>query len=177
MAEPHSRQSLILATFERHDKLDQILSDMSDEELNGTFPFKGRDRNVRDVLVQLAAWQKMYLDWSKANLAGTAKRFMPKPYSWKNSGKLSRKIWQANQKTTLTEAKKAFESLYSDLMDQFEQANNEEMFLRGFYPWTGSLSLGEFATMVASTHYAWAIKVLTQYLKTTRAEKPLAKTK
>lgn len=62
-------------------------------------------------------------------------------------------------------------------MDQFEQANNEEMFLRGFYPWTGSLSLGEFATMVASTHYAWAIKVLTQYLKTTRAEKPLAKTK
>ncbi|WP_369385603.1 ClbS/DfsB family four-helix bundle protein [Lacticaseibacillus camelliae] len=32
---------------------------------------------------------------------------MPKPYSWKNSGKLSRKIWQANQKTTLTEAKKS----------------------------------------------------------------------
>ncbi|WP_054662816.1 ClbS/DfsB family four-helix bundle protein [Lacticaseibacillus camelliae] len=58
MAEPHSRQSLILATFERHDKLDQILSDMSDEELNGTFPFKGRDRNVRDVLVQLAACKK-----------------------------------------------------------------------------------------------------------------------
>ncbi|MFD1392730.1 ClbS/DfsB family four-helix bundle protein [Lacticaseibacillus jixianensis] len=174
MAEPHSRQSLILATYERHDKLDQLLSSMTETELNGTFPFKGRDRNVRDVLVQLAAWQKMYLDWSKANLAGKAKRLMPKPYTWKDSGKLSRKIWQANQKTTLAEAQRAFESLYNELMAQFEKANNEEMFLRGFYDWTGSMSLGELATMVASAHYAWAIKVLRQYLKTARAKKPLA---
>lgn len=163
MAKPHSRQSLILATHENFEQLEHILTSLSAADRKREFPFKGRDRNVRDVLVQVAAWQKMYLDWSTANLAGEAKRFMPKPYTWQTSGKLSQRIWQQNQATTYAEAHKALTSLHEALMAQFEARTNEELFLKGFYDWTGALSLGEYAAMVGPSHDAWAIKVLKHY--------------
>ncbi|MFD1399063.1 ClbS/DfsB family four-helix bundle protein [Lacticaseibacillus suilingensis] len=54
-------------------------------------------------------------------------------------------------------------SLHEALMAQFEARTNEELFLKGFYDWTGALSLGEYAAMVGPSHDAWAIKVLKHY--------------
>ncbi|WP_262316837.1 ClbS/DfsB family four-helix bundle protein [Lacticaseibacillus parakribbianus] len=163
MAKPQTRQDLILSTYRHHDRLVAQVDALSPSEQAAAFAFKGRDHNLRDVFVQLAAWEDLYLDWSQANLAGDAKRFLPQPYTWQTVGKLGRKIQAEHVDTTLSDARQLFESAYGKIMDQYEQLTNEQLFLRGFYPWTGSMALGEYAAMVSSQHFAWGIKVLDRF--------------
>ncbi|WP_225049336.1 ClbS/DfsB family four-helix bundle protein [Lacticaseibacillus kribbianus] len=163
MAKPQTRQDLILSTYRHHDRLVAQVDALTAAQQATPFAFKGRDRNLRDVFVQLAAWEHLYLDWSTANLAGTAKRLLPKPYTWHTTGQLSRKIQAAHAETSLSDARQDFESAYDTLMDQFDALSNEQLFLRGFYPWTGSLALGEYATLVSASHFAWASKVVARF--------------
>ncbi|WP_179393799.1 ClbS/DfsB family four-helix bundle protein [Lacticaseibacillus absianus] len=173
MAKPQSRQELILSSYQHHDRLMALIASLGPTAQTGRFAFKGRDHNVRDVLVQLAAWQKMYLDWSTANLAGTPARFMPEPYTWATAGHLSRKVWRQNQTTSLADAQRAFDGGYEAAMTQFEGLTNEQLFRQRFYSWTGPMVLGEYAGMVTAQHYAWAIKVLRRYKQQHRADTPL----
>ncbi|WP_390409558.1 ClbS/DfsB family four-helix bundle protein [Lacticaseibacillus jixiensis] len=160
----NSRQELLVATRTRFDHLEAQLRALPADGKTATFQFKGRDRNVRDVLVHLTAWQEMYLHWSQTNLAGEKRvRFLPQPYTWADCGKLSKKIQAANQDVTYEDALKHLRRSHRALIDQFTKLTQEQLFVPGFFNWTGSSPLGEYATLFSARRYAWANKVLHRF--------------
>lgn len=164
MAIPHTRQDLLIATRTRYDDIWTLIDALPADSKTMTFGFKGRDRNLRDVLIHLAAWQELYLQWSQTNLAGERRvRFLPKPYTWATCGRLSKKIQQENQAVSLGAAEKRWQKSHVQMVRQFEALTQEQLFVPGFFPWTGTRALGDYATLFTATRYAWAIKTLRHF--------------
>lgn len=73
MPRPKTKEDLLLAAKENFEKLQTLISKLSDEELNTPFDFSQdakkkeahwrRDKNVRDVLIHLYEWHQLLLNW------------------------------------------------------------------------------------------------------------------
>lgn len=167
MMKPHTRQDLLIAARTRYDELWHQIDALPADDKTKDFPFEGRDRNLRDVLVHLSGWQELYLRWSKTNLAGEKRvRFLPHGYTWATCGKLSRKLRDANQKLSLDNAEDWFRKTHAEMIAQFEELEQEQLFVPGFYSWTGTNTLGDYATLFSVTRYHWAEKVVRHYRHT-----------
>lgn len=163
MAIPHSRESLLIAAREQYDKLGELIDSLSPKEQAATFPFRTRERNIRDVLVHLGAWQQLYLDWSTQNMAGQAVSFLPKPYTWQNYGNLNDQLLAEHQSTSLADAKTALAESNSKIIAQVSGLINEQLFMKQQYAWTGRAALGDYINIVTVGNEAWAIKLIHQY--------------
>ena len=42
---------------------------------------------------------------------------------------------------------------------------NEELFIKAYFPWTGTTSLGSYFVSATSSHYEWAIKKLRAFTR------------
>lgn len=124
-----------------------------------------RDKNLRDVLVHLYEWHCLLLNWTKSNMNGENKPFLPEPYNWKNYGEMNIGFWEKHQKTTFDEAVKMLRKSHSEVMDMIEGFSNEELFEKKHYGWTGTSNLGSYCISATSSHYDWAIKKIKNQLK------------
>ena len=85
-----NKTELIAAANEQWDKLWKFI-DSIPEAPSVMFNFGSnlkeahwqRDKNLRDVFIHLYEWHMLLLNWTKANLSGEAKPFLPNPYHWK----------------------------------------------------------------------------------------------
>ena len=89
MPRPKTKEDLMLAAKENYEKLQTLISKLSDEELNTPFDFSQdakkkeahwrRDKNVRDVLIHLYEWHRYYRSIScQAGQAGLWCRSNPR---------------------------------------------------------------------------------------------------
>lgn len=60
-----------------------------------------RDRNLRDILVQLYEWHQLLIKWINSNMAGIEKPFLPEPYNWETYECMNNGIWTVHQKNNL----------------------------------------------------------------------------
>ena len=168
MARPTTKTDLILAANGQFEKMWKLIDGMSDDQQQATFADEmatagkeahwGRDKNLRDVLVHLYEWHQLILDWVKANQKGENKAFLPEPYNWKTYGEMNVEFWKKHQSTSLSKAKDMLEKSHSDVMNLIENFNNEQLFSKGFYKWTGGTTLGSYFVSSTSSHYDWAMK-------------------
>lgn len=123
-------------------------------------PHWGRDKNLRDVLAHLYAWQKMLFDFVDANQNGTAQAFLPAPHTWRTTPALNTEIWEQYQDTPLGDIQEILASSHSQIIELIGKFTNEELFTKKYFPWTGGTSLGSYFVSAAPSHYDWAIKKL-----------------
>ena len=93
MPRPKTKEDLLLAAKENYEKLQTLISKLSDQELKTPFDFSRdekkkeahwrRDKNVRDVLIHLYEWHQLLLNWVHSNQEGQEQPFLPAPYNWK----------------------------------------------------------------------------------------------
>lgn len=169
MSKPESRKELLVAARTEYDKVWSLINSLPDQGESGNFDFQIPEQNVRDVLVHLATWQQMYLKWSNANLEGHHVRFLPRPYTWQDYAALNKHILAEHQDVSLTDAKTAFEESHAAIIHQVEDLINEQLFIKGFYKWTGSTDLGAYATAITYGNYVWAVKILRKFKREARA--------
>ena len=50
-------------------------------------------------------------------------------------------------------------------MERINSFNNDELFSKGYFPWTGGTTLGSYCVSTTSSHYDWAIKKINKYKK------------
>ena len=91
MPRPKTKEDLMVTAKENYEKLNILISNMSDEELNTSFDFSKdekkkeahwkRDKNLRDILIHLYEWHQLLLNWINSNQNGEEKPFIPKPYN------------------------------------------------------------------------------------------------
>ena len=99
MPRPTTKNDLMIAAKENYEKLNLLISKMTEEELNTPFDFSKdekkkeahwkRDKNLRDVLIHLYEWQQLILNWVHSNQKGEEKPFLPEPYNWKTYGDMN----------------------------------------------------------------------------------------
>ena len=172
MPRPKSKDELMKASAENYAKLMDLIARMSETQLNTTFDFSGdagrkeahwsRDKNVRDVLIHLYEWHCLMLRFPKANEGVTDKKhaisILPPEYSWKTYGAMNVMFWKRHQNTSLESAKALLAQSHKDVLALAERYTDEELFTRGYFPWTGDVELGSYFVSNMSSHYDWAIK-------------------
>lgn len=175
MPRPKTKEELVLASKENYEKLNLLISQLSEEELQTTFDFSkdqkkkeahwNRDKNLRDVLIHLYEWHQLLLTWVHSNQKGHERPFLPEPYNWKTYGEMNVAIWKKHQKTSLEEATKLLNQSHEEVLELMEGFINDELFTKGVYKWTGGTSLGSYFVSAISSHYDWALKKLKAHQK------------
>lgn len=175
MGRPTTKADLLTAATVNYEKLNSLISEMTEAELSITFDFSSdekkkeahwkRDKNLRDVLIHLYEWHQLLLNWVKLNKNGDSKPFIPEPYNWKTYGSMNVDFWKKHQTTSLEEAKSMLQKSHHEVMKLAEVFSNEELFSKGVYKWVGKSTLGSYFISVTSSHYDWAMKKLKAHKK------------
>jgi len=175
MARPQTKENLMIAAKENFEKLNTLISKMSDKELTTPFDFSKdekkkeahwkRDKNLRDILIHLYEWHQLILNWVESNQKGEEKPFLPEPYNWRTYGDMNVEFWKKHQNTSLEDATRNLEKSHKDVLELAEKFTNEELFSRKIYKWVGGSTLGSYFVSTTSSHYDWAIKKLKAHQK------------
>lgn len=174
MGRPTTKADLLTAAKENYEKLGDMISGMTETELNTPFDFSEsakkeahwkRDKNLRDVLIHLYEWHQLLLTWVHANQRGDKWPFLPKPYNWKTYGDMNEAFWKKHQDTTLEEAKRMLQESHAEVTALAETFSNEELFSKGVFSWVGGSTLGSYFVSCTSSHYDWAMKKLKAHRK------------
>jgi Uncharacterized conserved protein len=176
MARPSTKPDLIQAANDQFEKMWERIDSMTDEEQGKEFHFGdapnrteahwGRDKNLRDVLVHLYEWHQLLLNWVGSNLTGKAAPFLPAPYNWKTYGTMNMEFWSKHQSTPYAEARKMLVESHKKVLELIEQFSDEELFVKKYFPWVGTTSLGSYCVSATSSHYDWAMKKIKLHIKT-----------
>ena len=75
------------------------------------------------------------------------------------------KFREQHQKTSLTDAKTMLEKSHQDVIKTVEKHSNDELFVKKYYPRTGTSSLGAYCISATSSHYDRAMKKIKRYQK------------
>ena len=175
MVRPQTKENLMIAAKENFEKLNTLISKMSDKELTTPFDFSKdekkkeahwkRDKNLRDVLIHLYEWHQLILNWVESNQKGEEKPFIPQPYNWRTYGDMNVEFWKKHQNTSLEDATKALQKSHKEVSELAEKFTNEELFSKKVYKWVGGSTLGSYFVSATSSHYDWAIKKLKAHQK------------
>ena len=175
MARPQTKEGLLIVAKENFEKLNTLISKMSDKELTTPFDFSKdekkkeahwkRDKNLRDVLIHLYEWHQLILNWVESNQKGEEKPFIPQPYNWRTYGDMNVEFWKKHQNTSLEDATKALQKSHKEVLKLAENFTNEELFSKKVYKWVGGSTLGSYFVSATSSHYDWAIKKLKAHQK------------
>lgn len=175
MSRPATKTDLLDAAANQYQKLNTIISGLSEKELTTEFDFSDnekkkeahwkRDKNLRDVLIHLYEWHRLLLNWVHANQNGDYRPFLPDPYNWKTYGNMNVAFWEKHQGTSLEEAKEMLERTHKEVLQLADTFSNEELFSKGVYKWAGGNALGSYFVSVTASHYDWAVKKLKAHIK------------
>ena len=124
------------------------------------------DWSVKDILAHLDAWHDMFLLWEREGAAGR-KPEMPAPgFTWKDTPALNQAIWERTRHDGYDEVSERLRSSYGRVRTVVESYDNEDLFTKRRYKWTGSTSVGSYAVSATSSHYDWARQLIRKYEKT-----------
>ena len=122
--------------------------------------------SVKDILAHLDAWHDMFLLWEREGTAGR-KPDMPAPgFTWKDTPALNEAIWERIRHDGYDEVCDRLRSSYEEVRAAVERYDNEDLFAKRRYEWTGSTSVGSYAVSATSSHYDWARQLIRRF-KTT----------
>ena len=175
MGRATTKSDLLENAINSYEKLNVLISELTEKELSTPFDFAGddrkkeahwrRDNNLRDVLIHLYEWHQLLINWIQSNRKGESKPFIPEPYNWKTYGDMNVEFWKKHQNTPLEEAKKMLKKSHEEILNLGDTFSNEELFSKGVYKWVGGSTLGSYFVSATASHYDWAIKKLKAHRK------------
>ena len=166
MPRPTNKEQLISLGSENFHKLFDLVNFFDDDAKRAEFIFdNNRDKNIRDILVHLHHWHLMMLQWYEVGMKGEKPDMPAKGYTWKTTPELNKKIWQMYQDTDFDSAVKLLNDSFLKIQKVIKSHNDEELFEKKRYKWTGTTSMGSYFISATSSHYDWAMKLLRKYKK------------
>ncbi|MFV0530284.1 MAG: ClbS/DfsB family four-helix bundle protein [Flavobacteriales bacterium] len=160
MARPKTKDELIDLSNKNYNQLNKFIESLSLEEQAREFPKGTMNKNIRDVLTHLHHWHLMMINWYKIGMSGRKPEMPAKGYTWKDTQKLNKKIWNDYQNVNLHEAKSLLNNSFEKIQKIIQTHSNEELFEKKRYKWTGTTSLGSYLISATSSHYDWAYKLI-----------------
>ena len=170
MARPTSKKDLLEVSEENFAKLFELIDSFSDEEKVAEYLYdNNRDKNIRNILTHLYHWHKMVLEWYEVGMSGKKPDIPAKGYNWRTTPALNREIGKMYQNTSFEESVNLLKSSHKKVREVIESHNNEELFEKKRYKWTGNNAMGAYFASATSSHYDWAMKHIKRYKKSLKS--------
>jgi hypothetical protein len=163
MPRPTNKNELIKLSEENFNKLLGFIGELPENIKNGIYKndeLNDRDKTVADVICHLHEWHLMMENWYKIGMAGKKPAIPAEGYTFQTLPKLNRKIWEQYKGTELKKAIAMFKKSHKDIMALIEKHNDDELFMKKKYQWTGTTSLGSYFISSTSSHYDWGLKTI-----------------
>jgi hypothetical protein len=157
---PTTKTALIEAAESGFFRILEFVEDLPETQRDAEFGFEDRDRTVRDVVFHLVAWHRMMLRWYAEGMADATPAIPAAGYTWRTLPALNQVIWQDARPVPLADALAAFRASHDEVMALVRAHDDEDLFTKRRYPWTGSTSLGAYLVSSTSSHYDWAMAKL-----------------
>ncbi len=165
MPRPATKKSLIELSNKYFTDLIHLINALPSEKQNVTFPAGTLNRNIRDVLAHLHHWHLLMLGWYKEGMNGNKPEMPAKGHTWKTTPELNKEIQIMYNSTPLSKVKKMLQESFNEIQMIITAHTDSELFEKKKYEWTGTTSLGAYLVSATSSHYEWALKLISKALK------------
>ena len=165
MPKPKNKEELLHASQENFERLFALIDSLSKDQQQQSFGKDSLNQNIRDVLWHLHEWHSMQMKWYQIGMKGKKPDMPAKGYSWKETPLLNKKIWEDCQAISLEESKKELKQSFDEIQAIIHRHNNQELFEKKRYAWTGSTSLGAYLIANTSSHYDWAYRFIKKSIR------------
>ncbi len=169
MGRPQTKSELVCAASEEFDRLWATAATIREED--DARPGVCEVWSLKDVLAHLDAWHEMFLEWEAAGARGE-KPTMPAPgFSWAETPALNEVIYQRHKADEWDDVVKHLRYSHARVLERVEAYNEDDLFTKKLYAWTGSTSVASYAISATSSHYSWATKLIRKAAKTFAASR------
>jgi hypothetical protein len=160
MPRPTSKEELVVFAELSFNELLDFINGLPENIKNTTYKnneLNDRDKTIADVLCHLHEWHLMRANWYKEGMSGKKPELS---YSLKTLPIVNNKIWEKYKGTELKKAITMLKKSHKDIMVLIEKHNDDELFSKKKYEFTGSTSLGLYFYFNTAEHYNWALKTI-----------------
>ena len=158
-----SKKELLTASETNLNKLLDFIDGLPDGIKNKTFgknELNDRDKTISDVVCHLHEWHLMMANWYKIGMSGRKPAIPAEDVTWQTLPVLNRRIWEKYKGTDLKKAITLLKKSHKETIALVEKHNDDELFTRKKYQWTGTTSLGAYFISSLSSHYDWGLKTV-----------------
>ena len=165
MPKPKTKKELLDLSENNYLRLIDLVQNYSPAQREKEFNLDSLNRNIRDVITHLHEWHLFFQNWYQVGMEGGKPDMPSKGYTWRTLPALNRKVWEDYQHTSLEEGLTSLKQSYQEVRDIISAHNEDDLFEKKRYKWTGSTSLGAYLISNTSSHYDWAYKLIKKGLK------------
>ena len=91
---------------------------------------------------------------------------MPAPgLTWSQTPALNEPLWRATRDDSWDEVTARLAASHARVRDVVASYDDEDLFTKKRYRWTGSTSVGSYAVSATTSHYDWARRQVRAYLR------------
>jgi hypothetical protein len=163
MGRPTNRDELLAAAEHEYAQLMDAVDEVP-KDLRST-PGACAEWSVKDLLAHLSAWHLMLLDWEHVGAAGRKPEMPAKGFTWRQTPELNDTIYHRYVDDSWEDVLDNLRRSHADVIEMIEGYDDEDLFTKQRYAWTGSTSVGAYATSATSSHYAWATKHVRRFVR------------
>ena len=177
MANPTTKQELLILMADGYAKLCEQIAKMSEEEAAASFDFSADPKKcgvrwqydccLRDLLIHLYEWQVLMRVFVQNIRDGRPKDYLPDEYR-RNYHEMDKMLVEKHQDTPLEEAKRLLALTQEEMVRLTESFTEEELFTKGYYKNTYTTSMAAYFLSVTTSPYGQAVKLLKTHQKNCR---------
>ena len=163
MPRPTNKKELVILSETNLNKLLDLINELPKDFHTKTFTkdeLNDRDKTLSDVVCHLHEWHLMVQNWYKIGMSGKKPAIPAADVTWQTLPVLNRRIWEKYKGTELKKALTLLKKSHKDVLALVEKHNDNELFTKKKYHWTGTTSLGAYFIGCLSSHYDWAFKTI-----------------
>jgi hypothetical protein len=160
MPRPTNKKELLELSEINFNKLLDFIDGLPNEIKNRTYQndeLNDRDKTIADVICHLHEWHLMRENWYKEGMSGKKPALS---YSLRILPVLNHQIWEKHKGTELRKAITMFKKSHKSIMALIEKHNDNELFTKEKYKFTGTTSLGAYFFYNTVDHYNWALRTM-----------------
>lgn len=161
MGRPKMQGEVLARVDSDYQKLVAEVGDIQPAERDG--PGACETWSVKDILAHLDAWHDLFLGWERVGVKGDMPELPLAGYSWKDTPALNEMIWQRTRDDAWDEVALRLSGSHSQIRSVIETYDEEGLFEKARYRWTGSTSVGSYAVSATTSHYDWATKLIRRF--------------
>lgn len=163
MGRPTDKTELLEAARNEFDRLGEAVDRV--RPMDRERPGACEQWSVKNLLAHLDAWHGLFLAWEADGSIGGVP-MMPAPgFSWAETPALNAAIHARTADDTWNDVSERLQRSHNAVRAVIASYSDADLFTKRRWPWTGSTSVGSYATSATSSHYAWASKLVRRWAK------------
>ena len=166
MTRQTSKAQLLKDIQTQRRRLEKNLAKLSASEL--IEPGVTGSWSVKDLLAHLTAWEQLFLHWCSSGEGAPTCEIPPVGMSRQAMAVLNEAIFKRNRDRPLEDVAAEFTASFLQIQAAIQDISEEDLFAHGRFPWTGNLTLADYAAGNTCNHYAWANAQIRKWISSAR---------